>query len=175
MNKTIRNYKYRLYPTDDQSKIIDEYIDSLRGLWNMCVAHAIDNYKNYGVFIPENEDWISREETPDVKRYLITKSKQRYYSEFARLNSGRHAKEEYLKDVKAVMAQEVGDKLQLALKAFFGKGKAGYAVFKKLEKDAELSIDEKVKTLTKTKGFLKEKGLYTKDDILGYFDLHFDN
>jgi putative transposase len=95
-----KSFKYRLYPTKRQQRLLSEQVEEVRWLWNTLLAQR-------------KQAWGEQQETIDS------------YDQQAALPSLKAAARPGLKQVHSQVVQDVALRLQKALDAFFGRLKAG--------------------------------------------------
>jgi putative transposase len=96
----LKSFKYRLYPTKRQQRLLSEQLEELRWLWNTLLAER-------------KQAWEEQQETID------------YYDQKAELPSLKADVRPGLKQVHSQVAQDVALRLKKAMDAFFRRLKAG--------------------------------------------------
>jgi putative transposase len=96
----LNSFKYRLYPTKRQQRLLSEQLDEVRWLWNTLLAER-------------KQAWEERQETVD------------YYEQKAELPALKPNVRPGLKEVHSQVVQDVALRLKIAMDAFFRRLKAG--------------------------------------------------
>jgi putative transposase len=96
----LKSFKYRLYPTKRQQRLLSEQLEELRWLWNTLLAQR-------------KQAWEEQQGTID------------YYDQKAELPSLKAAARPGLKQVHSQVVQAVALRLKKAMDAFFRRLKAG--------------------------------------------------
>jgi putative transposase len=96
----LKTFKYRLYPTKKQERILSQQLEELRWLWNTLLAER-------------KAAWEERQETVD------------YYDQKAELPALKARERPGLKEVHSQVAQDVVLRLKRGFDAFFRRLKAG--------------------------------------------------
>jgi putative transposase len=96
----LKSFKYRLYPTKRQQRLLSEQLDEVRWLWNTLLAER-------------KQAWEERQETVD------------YYEQKAELPALKANVRPGLKEVHSQVVQDVALRLKIAMDAFFRRLKAG--------------------------------------------------
>jgi len=96
----IKTFKYRLYPTKEQQRLLERQLEECRWLWNTLLAER-------------KTAWEERRETVD------------YYAQQAELPGLKTGARPALKEVHSQVAQDVARRVQKAFDAFFRRLRAG--------------------------------------------------
>ncbi len=96
----MKTFKYRLYPTKEQQRLLERQLEECRWLWNTLLAER-------------KTAWEERRETVD------------YYAQQAELPGLKTGVRPSLKEVHSQVAQDVARRVQKAFDAFFRRLKAG--------------------------------------------------
>lgn len=104
MEKQVVRYKYRIYPNKEQQQKINSFCGAARWLWNEFLAKEISYYK-------------------ETKNFLWFVGMNKYIKPMKEENT-------WLKDIPSQIPQQVGRKLETALKHKFSFGR-GFPKFKK--------------------------------------------
>lgn len=112
----LKGFKYRLYPTSEQARILNQYLGAARHVYNRLLSDAIDVYKNH----KENPSLPK----PDVSSYSLANVVK---------NLKTHTDTPWLGAIPSVILQQKAMDLGTAFTNFFkGHNKAqGYPKFKK--------------------------------------------
>lgn len=102
--KQVMRYKYRIYPNSQQAQKINQFCSSARWIWNEFLAKEISYYKETKKFL-----WFV-----DLNKYIKPMKEQNIW----------------LKEIPSQIPQQVGRKLETALKHKFSFGR-GFPKFKK--------------------------------------------
>src|SRR5262245_19725221 len=96
----LKSFKYRLYPTKRQQRLLSEQLEELRWLWNTLLAER-------------KQAWEERQETVG------------YYDQRAELPALKADVRPGLKQVHSQVAQDVALRVKKAMDAFFRRLKTG--------------------------------------------------
>ena len=96
----LKSFKYRLYPTRRQQRLLSEQLEELRWLWNILLAER-------------KQAWEERQEAVD------------YYEQKAELPGLKADVRPRLKLAHSQVAQNVALRLKIALDAYFRRLKTG--------------------------------------------------
>jgi len=96
----LKSFKYRLYPTKRQQRLLSEQLEELRWLWNTLLTER-------------KQAWEERQETVD------------YYEQKAELPALKADVRPGLQQVYSQVVQDVALRVKKAMDAFFRRLKAG--------------------------------------------------